>query len=98
MQKIQLSTIPNQRLRATLNDNDWELTIKVARQMMCCDIKRNDNMLIQGIRVIPNQPLIPYRYLSGIGNFAFITDNGELPWWELFGKTQYLVWRSSDDD
>ncbi|MBC5791104.1 phage baseplate plug family protein [Providencia sp. JUb39] len=97
MQEIPLNTVPNQRLRVSLGDDEWELTIKVARSVMFCDIKRNDITLIQGIRVMPNQPLIPYRYLSGTGNFAFITDNDELPWWEQFGKSQYLVWWGADD-
>lgn len=97
MQEIPLNAVPNQRLRVSLGDDEWELTIKVARSVMFCDIKRNDITLIQGIRVMPNQPLIPYRYLSGTGNFAFITDNDELPWWEQFGKSQYLVWWGADD-
>lgn len=97
MKEIPLNTVPNQRLRASLGGDEWELTIKVARTMMCCDIKRNDVVLLQGIRVMPNQPLIPYRYLSGDGNFAFITDNDEHPWWEQFGQSQYLVWWSDDD-
>ncbi|MTC15794.1 phage baseplate plug protein [Providencia alcalifaciens] len=92
MQEIPLNAVPNQRLRVSLGDDEWELTIKVARSVMLCDIKRNDDMLIQGVRVMPNQPLIPYRYLAGNGNFAFITDNDELPWWEQFGKAHYLVW------
>ncbi|ATG17008.1 hypothetical protein AB7092_08820 [Providencia rettgeri] len=97
MQEIPLNAVPNQRLRVSLGDDEWELTIKVARSVMLCDIKRNDDMLIQGVRVMPNQPLIPYRYLAGNGNFAFITDNDELPWWEQFGKAHYLVWWGDDD-
>ncbi|EFB71964.1 hypothetical protein PROVRUST_06718 [Providencia rustigianii DSM 4541] len=97
MQEIPLNAVPNQRLRVSLVDDEWELTIKVARNVMFCDIKRNNDMLIQGVRVMPNQPLIPYRYLSGTGNFAFITDNDELPWWEQFGKAHYLVWWGDDD-
>lgn len=97
MQEIPLNAVPNQRLRVSLGDDEWELTIKVARSVMLCDIKRNDDMLIQGVRVMPNQLLIPYRYLAGNGNFAFITDNDELPWWEQFGKAHYLVWWGDDD-
>ncbi len=97
MQEIPLNAIPNQRLRVSLGDDEWELTLKVARNTMCCDIKRNDVVLLRGSRVMPNQPLIPYRYLSGKGNFVFITDNDEHPWWEQFGQSQYLVWWGEDD-
>lgn len=97
MQEIPLNAVPNQRLRVSLGDDEWELTIKVARNTMCCDVKRNDTLIQQGIRILPNQPMIPYRYLSGTGNFAFITDNDELPWWAQFGQSQYLVWWGEDD-
>lgn len=97
MQEIPLNAVPNQRLRVSLGGDEWELTVKVARTTMCCDIKRNDVVLLQGIRVMPNQPLIPYRYLSGNGNFTFITENDELPWWEQFSQSHSLVWWGDDD-
>ncbi|MEY0026207.1 hypothetical protein AB7W40_19685 [Providencia rettgeri] len=97
MQKIPLNAVHNQRLRVSLADDEWEITIKVARNVMCCDIKRNDAILIQGIRAMPNQPLIPYGYLSGNSNFAFITENDEYPWWEKFGQSQTLIlWGEND--
>ncbi|EJD6506592.1 phage baseplate plug family protein [Providencia rettgeri] len=98
MQEIPLNTVPNQRVRISLSGEEWELTFKVARNTICCDIKRNDVVLLRSIRAIPNQPLIPYRYLSAGGNFVFITDNDEYPWWEQFGKSHYLVWWGNDDD
>lgn len=97
MKEIPINTIPNQRLRVTLGGSEWELTIKVARGVMCCDIRRDDTVLIQSVRMMPGQPLIPYRYLSPGGNFALLTAGDELPWWEEFGKTQTLVWWGNDD-
>ncbi|WP_272524230.1 MULTISPECIES: phage baseplate plug family protein [unclassified Providencia] len=97
MQDIPLNAVPSQRLRVSLGGDEWELTIKVAQATMCCDVKRNDITLLQGLRIMPNQPLIPYRYLSGNSNFAFITENDELPWWERFGQSHSLVWWGEDD-
>lgn len=97
MKIIPLNTAPNQRLRVTLDGREWELTIKAARRVMCCDIRCDDTVLIQAVRMMPGQPLIPYRYLSSGGNFALLTAGDELPWWEEFGKTQTLVWWSDDD-
>ncbi|WP_458321627.1 phage baseplate plug family protein [Providencia sp. SRMPRO-001] len=97
MQEIPLSAIPNQRIRVTLDGDDWEFTLKAARDVMCCDIKCNDRVLLQGLRAMLNQSLIPYRYLSSKSNFAFITNNDVLPWWEQFNQSQYLVWWREDD-
>ncbi|MEX9216277.1 hypothetical protein AB7W42_19170 [Providencia rettgeri] len=97
MQDIPLQAVPNQRLRVSLDGDEWELTIKSAKNTMCCDVTRNEVILLQGIRVMPDQPLIPYGYLSGNSNFAFITENDEYPWWEKFGQSQTLIWWGEDD-
>lgn len=97
MKIIPLNTVPNQRLRVTLSEQEWELTIKTAHAVMCCDIRCDDEIVVQGMRMLPEQPLIPYRYLTSGGNFTLLTGGDALPWWEQFGKTQTLVWRGDDD-
>ncbi|MDC9614883.1 hypothetical protein PSI19_13635 [Xenorhabdus khoisanae] len=96
MREIPLRAIPNQRLAVTLGEANWVITIKAARTMMACDIQRDDVMVVQGSRLIPNTPLIPYAYLS-TGNFVLLTENHELPWWEKFESTQTLIYWSPDD-
>ncbi|MBC8954133.1 hypothetical protein [Xenorhabdus sp. PB62.4] len=96
MREIPLRAIPNQRLAVTLDEANWVITIKAARTMMVCDIQRDDVIVVQGSRLIPNTPLIPYAYLS-TGNFALLTENHELPWWEKFESTQTLIYWSHDD-
>ena len=97
MKIIPLNAAPNQRLRVTLDGREWELTIKAARRVMCCDIRCDDRVIVQGMRIVPGQPLIPYRHLTHGGNFAPLTEGDELPWWELFEKTQTLIYWGSDD-
>nr|WP_314265590.1 hypothetical protein [uncultured Moellerella sp.] len=102
MQKIPLNTIPNQRLRLTLDGDNWELTLKTARNTMCCDLKLNDEMIMCGMRLMPNTPLIPYQYLQSKeslsrGHFVFVTENDELPWWQNFNRNQSLVYWRRDD-
>ncbi|MDC9591184.1 hypothetical protein PSI23_18285 [Xenorhabdus sp. XENO-10] len=97
MREIPLRAIPNQRLAVTLDGVNWVLTIKAARSMMVCDIQRDEVMLIQGSRLVPDTRLIPYAYLSSAGNFALLTENHALPWWEKFESTQTLIYWNHDD-
>lgn len=97
MREIPLNPVPNQRLQITVDDNRWDLTIKVARNMMVCDIRRNDEVVMLATRATTDAPLIPYYHLASAGNFAFITERDALPWYEEFGKTQSLVFWGSDD-
>ncbi|CDG21072.1 conserved protein of unknown function [Xenorhabdus poinarii G6] len=97
MREIPLRAIPNQRLAVTLDDANWLITVKTARNMMLCDIQRDDVMVIQGSRLIPNAPLIPYACLGSTGNFAVLTEQDELPWWEHFESTQTLIYWGNDD-
>ncbi|WP_399199804.1 hypothetical protein [Tenebrionicola larvae] len=77
--------------------NRWDLTIKVARNMMVCDIRLNDEVVMLATRATTDAPLITYNYLASAGNFAFITERDALPWYEEFSKTQSLVFWGPDD-
>ena len=92
MIEIDLIRVPNQSLSVTLDDVLWELTIKTARRCMIADVVRSGRVLVQGQRIVADAPILPYRYLSTLGNFAILTPDGELPWWEQFGDTHTLVY------
>ncbi|MEN4917576.1 hypothetical protein ABE485_02805 [Achromobacter spanius] len=92
MRDITLLAVPNQTFSATINGVLWELTIKVARGMMLADVRRDGVDLVLGQRIIAEYPILPYRHLSHQGNFAILTRDGELPWWEEFGRSQSLIY------
>nr|WP_255808710.1 hypothetical protein [Achromobacter sp. ACRQX] len=83
---------PNQTFSATINGIQWELTIKVAIGTMLADVKRDGVDLVLGQRIIAEYPILPYRHLSHRGNFAILTRDGELPWWEEFGRSQSMIY------
>lgn len=97
MQIIPLQAIPNQRFSVEIGGVDWTFTLKVANQTMFCDIERDGEVLITGIRLVANTPIIPYRYLNQGINLIFLTENDALPWYEEFTKTQSLMYWSDDD-
>ncbi|MFD4837650.1 hypothetical protein ACFWP0_09085 [Achromobacter sp. NPDC058515] len=92
MRDITLLAVPNQTFSATINGVLWELAIKVARGTMLADVRRDGVDLVLGQRIIAEYPILPYRYLSHQGNFAILTRDGELPWWEEFGRSQSLIY------
>ncbi|CDL85464.1 phage baseplate plug family protein [Xenorhabdus szentirmaii] len=97
MREIPLRAIPNQQLAVTLDGVNWVITLKAARSMMISDIQRDRDTIVQGNRLVANASLIPYAYLSPAGNFALLTENHELPWWEKFESTQTLIYWRGDD-
>ncbi len=92
MIEIDLIQAPNQSFSATINGVLWELTIKAAVGTMLADVRRDGANLVLGQRIVAEFPILPYRYLSHRGNFAILTRDGELPWWEEFGRSQSLVY------
>lgn len=92
MRDITLLAVPNQTFSATINGVLWELTIKAAVGTMIADVKRDGVELVLGQRIVAEYPILPYRYLSHQGNFAILTRDGELPWWEEFGRSQALIY------
>ncbi|VFR32589.1 phage protein [plant metagenome] len=89
---MDLIVAANQSISVTLDGVLWDLTIKAARNTMAADVVRDGVTLVQGQRIVAGFPILPYRYLSLQGNFAILTRDDELPWWEEFGRSQSLVY------
>lgn len=94
MRDIPLEAIPNQSLSLTLDENRWDITVKWCGSVMAIDLALNDVQMLQGHRLVAGVDVIPYQHLSSAGNFFFITENGDLPYWEEFGDTQQMVYLS----
>ena len=93
---LDLTPTPNQAISYVDDDGVlWALTFKVANKTMCVDIDRQNIPLLRGQRVVADCPIIPYRHLSESGNFIFMTENDELPWYENFGASCQLLYVSA---
>lgn len=58
---------------------------------MSLDLIRDNVTVMQGSRMLPDAPLIPYEYLEN-GNFVMLCDDEEYPNYSSFGNTQTLVY------
>ncbi|RIQ76154.1 hypothetical protein D0835_17335 [Bordetella avium] len=97
MVQLDLIRAPNQAFSVVIDGVLWELAIKTARAVMCADITRDGEVLVQGQRIIADAPILPYRHLSLRGNFAILTRDDDLPWWEEFGRSQSLVYLTASE-
>ena len=95
---IPIEAIPNQSLSIQLGDIRYDLRLNDIGGMMSSDISINDETVLEGQRVVGGLPLIPYRYLeNGGGNFVFLTELGDIVFWDQFGITQSLLYYSPDE-
>jgi len=88
---VPIEAVANQEFTITLEGSRYNLSIKQAIECMEIDIVRDDIVIVTGMRPVAGTPVIPYRYLER-GNFLFLTENDDLPWWEKFGSTQSLLY------
>ncbi len=94
MYRIPLSSTPNQTISFNVDGAYWQLYIYSAITHMCCDVSRNGQLLITGVRCFGGIPLIPYKHLQGaFGNFMF-NDQAD---WELFGAGITLTYLSASE-
>lgn len=94
MRVIELDTTANQEFQVTIDGNRWVIALNEGGGIMAATITLNDVTILSGQRVVSGTPVIPYPYLQGSGNFWFLTENDELPYWELFSG-QILVYMSA---
>ena len=98
MQAINLQNIPNQEFSIMLEGVLFDLTLRAINDCMYCDVTANGNPVVSGARCVAGYQIMPYLYQEGIsGNFTFQTLNYELPWWEEFGISQYLIYATASD-
>ena len=97
-QNIPIENIPNQSLSIQLDEVRYGIRFRDIGGMMSADISIDDQLIIEGLRVVGGYPLIPYKYLEGEGvNFIFLTELGDRVYWDQFGVSESLLYFSADD-
>lgn len=92
MINIPLAAIPNQSMSVLLNSQQYDLRIHdCTNGVMAIDITINNVVLLTGIRLVPNYPIIVSEYMQN-GNFILQTMNREYPDYTKFGVTQFLIY------
>lgn len=97
MRVIPLEAVPNQAFTVRVDDQAFALRIKEANGVMVADVAVDGVEILSAVRLCAGTPIIPYAYLTGAGNFALLTDGGELPAYAQFGITQTLVYAAPSE-
>lgn len=97
MQQIPLQILPNQTLTIQMNSILFDIALREANGIMAVDIFAGGEAIVLGMRAVSGTPLIPYRYLQNFGNFVFVTEKEEYPYYTQFGITQFLIFATSEE-
>jgi len=93
---VPLQAVPNQQLSIQLGVSRYDITLKQALGVMAATVLRDGVTLIENVRLVAATPVLPYDYMED-GNFALTTADEDLPSYEQFGITQYLVYLTADE-
>lgn len=93
---VDIATVANQAFSIQLDSRFYEIELREVNGAMAASIVRDGETLISNSRITAGAPLLPYRYQE-TGNFIMTTDNEELPYWDQFNVTQFLVYLSADE-
>lgn len=97
-QNIPLENVSNQSLSIQIDDIRYYIRFRDIGGMMSADMSIDDQLIFEGVRVVGGYPLIPYKYLEGDGgNFIFLTELGDIVYWDRFGITQSLLYFSAEE-
>lgn len=97
MIEIEVQQIPNQEFIREVDGIKYDLKIRTFNNMTFMDITADDVVLKRSVRLCPNIPIIPYKYLTKGGNFMFICLDGDYPHYTKFGITQQFVYLTDEE-
>lgn len=100
MIQIPLESIPNQNFTINIDNVVFDISLWAVNsgdtQIMAMDILADNEPVVLGQRLVSGQPVLPYRYLANY-NFILITNNEELPAWQEFQVSQFLIYVGADE-
>lgn len=95
---IPLQAIANQELSIPLDGSRFVLRIKEANGGMACTIVRDGVTVAQNARMVADAYILQAEHQQGgVGNFFIATQSEEIPYYDQFGLTQFLVYVTPDE-
>ena len=97
MIQIDVQQLPNQEFEKEIDGTTYTIKLRTFHGLTLADISIGEKVLKHSIRVCPNTPIIPYKYLTQGGNFVFYSIDGSYPHYTQFGITQQLVYLTDEE-
>ncbi len=86
-----LAAVANQSFSVQLAERFYDISLRTGNGGALASITRDGVALVTNTRITAGTPLLPYLYQED-GNFLMTTMNEEIPTFESFGVTQFLVY------
>ena len=96
MMNLPIQQIPNQSFSVALDGNNWDFVLKTAGDTTVVSLTLNGTDILDGARAVAGGFIIPSLYQEA-GNFFFVTQNFELPYYTEFTVTQNLIYISASE-
>lgn len=93
MLRLPLQATPNQEFSTQLDDVAYIIRLKTFGEITAVSVTVNNILIVSGMRIVADQPLLPY-LSGGGGNFFFTTEGQELPFYKQFDVTHFLYYLS----
>jgi hypothetical protein len=94
MQQLPLQQLPNQSFSILLDGNQWDLLLKTVQDTTVASLTLNGTDVLDCARCAAGAFIIPSDYEEA-GNFFFVTQNQQLPYYTQFNVTQSLIYISA---
>lgn len=93
MRDIPVEKLNSQSFKLVLGDFTYRIRVyAVSDNLMCADIAINSVTLIEGVRCLHGEFIIPWPSMTqGNGNFMFTSDD-EVVYFDRFGETCFLTY------
>lgn len=94
MIQIPIQAVPNQSFSSILDGNTWDFILKSVEGTTVVSLTRNGTSVLESARAAAGSLIIPSQYEES-GNFFFVTQNFELPFYTRFNVSQSLLYASA---
>lgn len=92
MQLINLDPIPNQSFSTYIDGVPYSITLRTAQNATLATIESGGRPLITNALCVPGGNILPYPAYKKAGNFRFMCQDNQYPYYENFGKTCFLTY------
>lgn len=92
MNTIPLEPIPNQSFSTTVEGITYKITLRTAQNATLASIESGGRTLITNALCVPGGNILPYPAYKKSGNFRFMCQDNQYPYYENFGKTCFLAY------
>jgi translation initiation factor IF-1 len=95
---VNLQQLPNQEFSIALENSRYVVRVVQTNTMMAITITKDDVVLIQNQRLLPNDFILRSNLVDAdSGNFFMLVQDESIPVYTAFGVTQFLTYIDSDE-